>query len=321
VFAAQGDDWLLPMWTQAQYVGAVAVNSDILTIDTDHYDFGRGKMLLLWESYSNWQLIGFDRVNTGANTITLTTRTRVFSAAWLIPVVNAFIPKGSSKPLNGHNAKHRIIFQVTDPSPYFPAAAPSFTSTLGTADIFYDESLLNGDTLEDAFQAQITVHDEDIGLVSHYAPWLFNRLLRSHNVICETRVDAWNLRQWLYQRAGKLREFYQPSFENDLRSLSTGTVTNTLDVAADEIRRYGSKRSTIAVETAAGWYPAQITSTTAVDATKTRLNLDRSLGIAASAILRVCWLGVKRLNADSVDINWIGGGVSAAEIKLLEIRS
>ena len=74
------------------------------------------------------------------------------------------------------------------------------------------------------------------------------------------------------------------------------------------------------METTTGWLARAVTLATQIDADTVQLTLNASLAVNASVIQRISWLGLWRLDADRIEINWIGGQVSGVTIPVLELE-
>jgi hypothetical protein len=116
------------------------------------------------------------------------------------------------------------------------------------------------------------------------------------------------MREFVHRRCGRSRPFWQPSFESDFRVASTGAITTTLDVQDDDYRAFAAKRAHIAVETADGWLPRAITNRTDQGSGVTRLTL------------RVCFLGLKRLDTDRIEINWPAVQIGKCALNTVEFQ-
>jgi hypothetical protein len=314
IYGRRHGQWTVPLWHQAQHIGAVSAGEFTISAEPDYSEFREGDYALLWQSPTQLQLLSV--AGTSGSSITFYNLTEEFTDAWLMPARVGFIPENPRKVLTGHRSELEVRFQIEDNVALTVSAPTQYLSN----DIYYDETLLSGDTLSDDIVGNFDLQDEELGIVSYYAPWLYTKVAHTHRVVAEGPVEAWALRQWLYRRAGRLRPFWQPSFEDDLRVVSTGALTTTLDVLPDDYLNYAGDRTHIAVQTKAGWLPRAITGTELVSENVLRLTLDTSLATNASNIIRVCWLGLKRLNTDSVDLNWPGAGVCELEVRLLEIE-
>ena len=187
-------------------------------------------------------------------------------------------------------------------------------------DIYYEPSLIEGDALNEEIVTAIDMTDPGLGPVAYYQPWTYNRPARGYRVTADGHAEAWALREWLHRRAGRYRLFWQPTFEVDMRPTSTGALTTSLRIAADEYLAYAEDRSHIAVETASGWLPRAITDAVRLSASEIQLTLDSSLAINASDIKRVCFLSRRRLDTDRIELVWKGEAVCQMAVATVEIK-
>src|SRR5574343_1845755 len=79
VFGNRGFQWAVPLWAEAQILGAVAPGLTSLPAVTDLYDFRADSLALLWESNQSWQIIEIQSVGVG--TLSLYGVTQAFSRA------------------------------------------------------------------------------------------------------------------------------------------------------------------------------------------------------------------------------------------------
>jgi hypothetical protein len=315
LYGARNDQWLVPQWQFVQHIGAVAAGSLELTVpSTDTVDFRDQSVILIWESPEKYQIASLDFV-ADDTTLTLAQITEEFADAYVIPLVAGFASNSPSRTFDGRRASAQIDFVIED-NMEISTAAP--TQYLGD-DIYFDVGLLDGGKQTESIESDFRLMDNGIGAVSYFSPWLYNRPARVHQMMAEDLADGWALRTWLHRRAGRFRQFWQPSFEADLRVRSTGALTTTLIVDSDDYLRFAEARDHIAVETAAGWLPRHITAAEKIDEDSVQLTLDTSLAINASAIRRVSFLGLKRLDTDRAEIQWIGGNVCKVAVATLEI--
>lgn len=315
LYGARNDQWLVPIWPFVQSLGAVDAGEFELTVSTANVDFSDSSLVLIWQSPTLWQIVGVDEV-ADANTLTLIQPTEAFTDAYVIPLRPGYLAEAPDRDFNGARARVRLEYVIEDNAD-LTVTAP--TQYLGQ-DIYYDVGLLDGDNLGEKIDSGFRILDNDLGAVAYYSPWLNNRPTRVHRMMGEDLAEAWTIRKWLYRRAGRFRPFWQPSFEADLVVQSTGALTTTLLVDSDGYKRFASARDHIAVQTAAGWLPRAITAVAQIDADTVQLTLDTSLAINASAIERVSFLGLKRLDTDRADFEWVGGHVCTVAVPTVEIE-
>lgn len=314
-FGALSEDWAVPIWTESQYIGAVSV-ADTLNCVTDVYDFRDTSLALLWQAPDKWQVI--EIVTVGDGVLNLLEDTEVFTGAYLMPLRIGHVVNAIGRRATGHNVETQVIFEIDDNTAFQIELPDQFLDD----DLYFTVPLLDGDKLDYDLQTRIDTVDFELGLIARRAPWKYNRVVRAFNVLCETPQEVRNFKGWLMRRAGRYRQFWEPSFENDFQKQSTGTVNSAILVAKDGIFDWDqiADRAHIGIELDNGWEVRTVTSITNVGAQQVQLNLDTSLGgVNATRIKRISWLGLKRLNSDQCEMNWIGNGVMQATVPVIEI--
>ncbi len=308
-------EWLLPGWTQSQYLGAITAGVTTLTgVDTSTAEFREGSLAILWESESVWQVVGVDLVL--GSSLRITSLTQAFTGAWLMPLRYANIEGPAKRAFNGYSASLEMSFRIKD-NLEIVGATP--TQYLGD-DLYTAETLLDGDSLSDEVLTSVSLFDPGFGLYSQTANWINSRVMRSQRYVAEGQTELRALREFLHRRAGRYRQYWQPTFENDLQLISTGTITTTILVDDQGYRASMRNRDHIAIEADGVWYPRAITLVEDLGGSVTRLTLDSTLGVAADTVSRVSWLGIHRMNTDRVEIDYEGGGVATTSFRTVEIQ-
>ena len=105
-----------------------------------------------------------------------------------------------------------------------------------------------------------------------------------------------------------------PTWEQDLRLISSSD--NQIYVYGDDFTTTESIRRQLAIETASGWITRAIVEIGELINGEVWLTLDSAV---SSPIIRVCWLGLRRLNTDSIDISYLGGGVAKVALSVIEV--
>lgn len=315
-YGAIQERWGIPLWMEAQYLGTVSAAITALPCTVDVYDFRDSSLALLWQSPTQWQVIEITTV--GAGVLNLDTATNAFTRAWLMPLRVGRTSGQLQRNSNGHNVQLTANFEIEDNLALSSSAPTQYLSQ----DIYFEPPIMDGDRMLYGIETRTDVVDYELGIVARRTPWQYNRVNRPFNVICEGATEVRAFREWLMRRAGKYRRFWEPSFENDFRKQSTGTVNSTILVGRDGLDDWAPQRSHIAVELDDGsWLARALTSITPTSSTQAQLNLSTSLGgIAASRIRRISWLGLKRLDTDLVEMNWVGGGIMQAAVTVAEIQ-
>lgn len=316
VYGARTNTWAVPMWTEAQNVGAVSGGLSSLSAVTANYDFRADSLALLWASPRDWQVLEIQTVNSGPDSLDFYGTTNAFNDAWLLPVRVGHLVGDVSRASNSYNGGIRLAFDIEDLAELSVSAPTQYLSE----DVYFDEWLYSGSNFTDRLIQRVDYVDEELGVVAYRSPWNNGRVGRPFRKILTTPEEINTFKQFLYRRAGRYRKFWQPSFDSDFRVSSTGTVTDVLRVFTDDYTSHAANRTHIAIEDLSGnWYARNIDSVAAASGTELNLTLDSAINVDAAEILRVSYLGLKRLETDLVDLNWLGGGVAEVEVRILEL--
>lgn len=225
-----------------------------------------------------------------------------------------------------------ITIRVTDSydSNGSPAGNPSFIfagmriSTgqeqfLGD-DIYYTPIETTESGLVESTVSNLNLVDYESGVTAAFHSWLNPKLGKSERAIAETPSENRNFKNWLRRRAGKLKQFWRPTFERDFRLISTGLIGSSLIVRDDDYNQFGGIRKHIAIKVANGqWFPRTITSHVGMPNNQVQLNLDTPLNIQAKDVDRISYLGLHRLNTDRIETVW-ASGIATTEFTTTEIK-
>jgi hypothetical protein len=307
-------NWAVPLWSQLQLVGAVTGGATNVVCDTDIYDFRDDGLAMLYQSETQYQIVTITAVNVGSIDITAAT---AFTRAYVMPVRIGTVRGDIVRVGNGHNAKVSATFELTENLEVSSSAPTQFLSF----DLNTDEVLLDGDVYETQLSSQEDIADYMLGPIAKRAPWTYTRSLMNHARVLEGQAEVYAFRQFLARRAGKYREFWQPTFENDLRKNGTGAITTTFKFYKDSFLDWNGDRLHVAFEDNAGvWYPRTLSSVSAFDSTTLQATLNASLGVSYENLRRISYLGLKRLSSDTVDLSWVGNSVAKVVLGVTELQ-
>lgn len=308
--------WAVPLWAQARSVGSIALDADVLAVDTTNADYRVDTPVLITNGCGEWQYAYIESFD--AESLTLDRSLDAMRAAFVMPVRVGRIIGTPTKRTSGYNPLYVVEYEVDDNVEYEPDAPTQFYDN----DIYFDYNLLSdSNQTSQQFTTNRETFDEKLGIVKEYTPWLNNRTSQPYRIVKTTQAEAWALRLWLHRRRGKWRPFWLPSFEADVQVVSTGALTTTLLVALDSMLPWAEDRTNIAVKKTDGsWLARRITNAEVVLPGVVELTLDTSLAINASAIEFVSWLGLKRLDTDKVTLDYIGNNHCETSFSILEIQ-
>lgn len=307
--------WAVPVWAEVQHLGTVIANTQTILCDTVNYDLRLNGLALLWQSPDLWQVV--EIVAMDATSITIDGFTVAFQNAYLLPVRVGRVRDNITRASNGFEGSTSIIFEVED-NLALDATVPA--QFLGN-DIYLDPTLFNDGLISTALTTRTDRIDYELGLVENRYPWNFNRDLRPRHMLANGPAEVRALRGWLMRRAGRFRRFWEPTYENDLRNASTGTLTNKLRVnPADGYTDWPPNRNHIAVNAGGVWLARTVTGIATPTPGVLELTLDSNLNIQASTIRAISFLGLRRLDTDRVELNWLGNSVLRATVNTVEIQ-
>lgn len=307
--------WGIPVWTEAQPVGSVSFGATSVTLDTSDRDFRPDSLALLWSSPSVWRVVRIGEVT--ANSIALKEEVGLtLHGAHAMPLRVGRLRSNIQRVSNGYRTALTMTQEAEDNAALTPSAPTQF---LGH-DIYFDENLFGGDGLTQDITSRVDVIDYETGKVQQFAPWIFNRRAYPYRKVMEGIAEVAAFKRWLHRRAGRLRGFWLPSFENDIRLSMSGTIESSLILHNDAYAPLGVDHSNIAIETKSGqWYARTITELSGTGNFRTA-QLDSPVNIPAADVRRVSFLGLHRLDTDRVELSWQGGGVCVSEFRIIEVQ-
>ena len=308
--------WAVALWSETQYIGTVSAGATAIYCNTSNYDFRQNSLVCLWQSNEMNEVIEVESVF--ADNISLKrVLTGNYTSAILMPVRIGVATNGIRRTTTGYNSNAGIEYEFKDNIDLNPAAPAQY---LGY-DIYYDRTLMPGNSLEDKFTSRIDVVDYETGIIDYFPPWKYNRRARNAQFINETAQETWNFRKWLHRRAGRLRPYWLPTFEQNFRIAMEGNVGSTIKCQPDDYRNLGDDHNHIAIQFADGtWVSRTITGHSVETGGLINIAIDTALNVDATFIRLISFLTLHRLDTDKVDIEFIGNGVNISTIRLLEIK-
>lgn len=307
------NEMLVPIWTQAVRMVSVTANLTTISLDTRYSEFRAPGFAIIWSSPEKYQLVGIYEMTDSS--ITISNPTESFAGCWIMPVRTGVPTKGVSKNSNGYNSFFEVEFLIRDNDQVLGDDPEQYLSE----DIYLEPTLLSGDYISQEFDISLEVFDPGLGQFSFVTGLERARGMREFRVFCKDISSSWAFREFLNRRSGRYKQFYQPSFENDLRITNTDLITDILEVRKDEYMRSSQSRTKIAIETQEGWLIREIIDVASIDENRMSIQVGSDLNIYARDIIRTSWLGLKRLDTDTIDINHIGAGVSQSSFMVVEI--
>ena len=315
LFGWRDQFWALPVWTEGRVASPVTEGSFVINVDTLYGDFRVGELAMIWSNardFDVFEILTFDTVS-----ITLDRGVNAdYTNGVVTPVRIARLGGDPSRLTTGFNGYVQTNFHVNDNPTYIPEVA---AETYNGFDVYTNGPLLNPDFVTDRYNKLTELVDYRTGPVELFTPWNATKINCEFKLLLGSLKDVWEFKSFLAARQGKLVPFYMPTFEDNLRLLSVGTLTTPIVVRSDEQTAQGETRVTIAVNTKSGWLFRTVLGYSTDVEGNTVVALDVSLNIDASEVNYISYMGLKRMTSDSTQFNWLPNYVAEVSMAITEI--
>ena len=185
-------------------------------------------------------------------------------------------------------------------------------------DIYYFETICDNKANRKISKIQDII-DFDLGYIKSLSSHNNSSYIDTLRFILDGPSEIREYKEFLFRRVGRLLQFWLPTFEDDIEHVSTGAITTTLLVKRDSIDEFMLDRVYICIFTNDGLkHPVEIDSIQIIDSERVQFNFSTSVGIDASEIVKISYLGYNRLDTDSVELRWVGNGVVESEVTYAE---
>lgn len=315
VYGGMAARWAIPVWPQARSCGIVPEAATVVPVNTQYADFRAGDPVLFLGPCGDWYVSMVDEVAPDGLTLATGTPSEI-RGAYVIPIRVGRVVSSGQKDTSGYGADWELTYEVDDNLLWAPAAPTQYYGD----DIYLTPGLLEGDSLGERVFTNLETFDYGLGAVKAFTPWLNNRTSRPYRVITESDAEAWALRGWLHRRLGRYRPFWQPSFENDARLVSTGNLVSSVQIVGDDRNPWAMNRKNLAFGLRDGtWLPRRVVSDVASGVGLRTVGLDAPLNVDAANVMAVSYMGLKRLEGDTIDLTWLGNGRCEMSASVLEL--
>ncbi len=314
VYKALRNKVAIPLWSEVQFLGDVAEGATSLACNTDDYDLRSDGLALLFDACGNSQVAQIGTKSSGL--LSLLAPLEAMTAASMIPLRVGKMLGDLKYQTDGARSTADVVYQTDDLAEVASSAPTQYLSH----DSYTEESLLSGSDTNRSFSKRQEIFDGSLGIIATRTSWSNSQLEVAHRKLLEGASETNVFKSFLYRRAGRYRDFWLPSFESNVRLKHTGALTTTVNVWKDSLLDFQPMRSNVAFQTKAGvWLNRVISAYAEIDETTVQLTLNTSLAVDAAEVLRCSYLGLYRMNADRVELNWIGQNICEVETSFLEL--
>lgn len=300
--------WAVPFNQEIQYIGTVS--GDMIACDVNASDF-RADSLALIKSGNDIRIVEIEEVLEDG--LKLYSVIDEIQDATIAPLKICIIDGDIQRNFKLTHVMNAVKFLVIDVNEIIEEVPNQFKDK----DIYFLEFKESGTTFNSAISKQQDLIDYDIGLFSTRTRWNNARFMRDWNVVFKTRDELFNFKKFMFRRLGKYREFWLPTNERNLILKSTGNITTTIDVELINVN--WRDRKNLAFKVNGEWLARTATTVSTVNG-NTRFVLDQPLNVNSSDVELISYLGLYRLNTDTIDIDFLGNGVAKSSLSLVELN-
>jgi hypothetical protein len=310
--------WALPIWTEAQFVGQLAAGLTVITCDTVYHDLRANSLAFIvgiTGASMSWQIVEISSIT--ANSITVSSGIEAMTNAYILPVRLAHITGDITNTTNGYNTNSKIVFQIDD----YLASAGVIPTQYEGSDLYFDSSLIGNSDLTKNFNARQDIVDYNLGIISYRSPWLNVHYGSQFNKIMVNAEEVFNFKAFFARCGGKYRSFWKPTDDYNFEVQQTGLLASEIVFATNGFADY-APRTNAAIKTLDGQlHPFQIVSSSQINDTQTNMVINTELNFDASTITNFSYIGLNRLDTDSVDLTWNGNGEVETSYNILELTA
>lgn len=234
--------------------------------------------------------------------------------AYMTPLRICIIDGDASIAASGFYAGQEITFKVLDED--CPDDVGAEPEQYKGEDIYFKPLVLEGDSLSMALTQHQVIVDGEIGGFQDFTNWEKPRYTKPFKSILKSKEEYSQYKNFLFRRLGKYKAFWMPLYEKHLNITSTGL--NWIEVDNDYVIE--ADRKNLAVKINGIWSAHSITAINK-NGSKTRLTVSPSLDVLPSQIQSICYLGLYRLAADSVEFSFLGNSITQVNVPIVELHS
>lgn len=182
-------------------------------------------------------------------------------------------------------------------------------------DIYFKPLLLDGDSIEITMSQHQNVVDNDIGGFQSFTHHAKAKQSKPFKSLIRSWDEFQEFRRFLFRRGGRYRPFWLPLYERHLNILNTSNITTSLSTNTKYLIE--ANRNYIAVKRKDGtWTAHEITARTGGS-----LTVSPAINAHRNDIQTICYMGLYRFDADQMEFQFLGAGISQVTVPILELES
>ncbi|MDX9861608.1 MAG: hypothetical protein RBS99_11905, partial [Rhodospirillales bacterium] len=309
--------YAVPMWSDAQYLGAVSPGTLTLTLDTGRGDFAAGGVVVLFQENNQFEALEVDSLTASSLTLKLAT-VGTYSAAWCLPALFSHAEEGLSARRNADGVVFGTVsFLGTDTRDLADTTLPQ----LRGKDLLLSPSVVLGDLSEQIWR-DVEVLDDEIGVRVLDPRRDFPEFRQTLNFDLLTSAELWPVRRWLHAVRGKQKTFFVPTWNQDIVPLADIALTDVSITARVIDYNLYLDAHDIVVRLLDGTTYLNRTTGAAIDLDGNEtIYLAAAFGvdIPLATIDRISFISHVRLDSDRVELRYREAGAVSVSIPITEV--
>lgn len=310
------NEFLFPLWSDGQEVGALSVAQQNITIDTTQSRYKVGSFAFIIGGDGNYEVIEILSVAAGTLGLVNPYLANEYSNALVCPCLSGHFdgPLRIKKPAATYIQAEATLLSADDllltgANPY-PSHGAKF--------VMSDRPLVFG---SDTHVREAVVFPNFAGPMFKSPSFTFTGSTTVAAWVFHTPAEVWNFRLWLYFAQGKLVSFYMPLWTRDFVPVLPIGVTDTKITVERNPIADDNYLGPITVVSNGVQYYKNVLSLTHISPTQTELNLDEQFGTAltVASIELICRMPLMRFNSDAFEFGYQAGGSVTMRAALIEV--
>jgi hypothetical protein len=308
-------NWALPVWSESRVGEEVNIGDSSVTVDTANADFRVGSLCVIWASPRKFEILEVTAITS--NSITFDRQSnKYFSSPFVAPARIARMSSDPVRDFNGFSGQSSVSFDVVDNTSLTGGDQPiqhnGLDVYLGPANLPASSTYIN----------PIDVISYGTGKTESFTTWDYTKIETQFLVAIDSQGEAWEFKKFMHKLAGRAIGFYMPTFENNLRLLSSGVIAAVIIIVDDDQSTQALDRTSIAINLNNGnWLFRDITSIAKDNDGNLEVVLDSPINLDASEIKFISYMGEKRLSSDDVTIEWGANNKATCTMSITEYQT
>ena len=233
--------------------------------------------------------------------------------AVIMPLRICIIDGDASVNAGGFWSNASMVFRVLAED--LPEHAGDIPDQYKDNDIYFKPLLLDGDSIEITMSQHQNVVDNSVGGFQSFTHHTRVKQSKPFKSLIRSWDEFQEFRRFLFRRGGRYRPFWLPLYERHLNILNTGNITTSLSTNTKYLVE--ANRNYLAVKRKDGtWTAHEITAKTGGS-----LTVSPSIDAQRNNIENICYMGLYRFDADQIEFQFLGAGISQVTIPILELES